>query len=331
MAAQLRGGLIGCGMIAEFHLRGWRRIPEVEIVALADENLARADERRAQFVPEARTYGDLAALLDREDLDFVDILTPPRLHPEHCLLAKQAGVHVICQKPLCDDWEDARALAAAMQDHPRLFVVHENHRHRPWFQEITRRLGEGFFGTPRLLRLEQHDPGAPSKTYRLRDDRGHLLEYGVHLVDMTRALLGEPARVYARLHRLHPEVAGESLAHVVFEYEQTTAVIDIATKPAGLDYGSVLLEGERGEAFYEGTMTRGDTSRFRLAEGATVIADETRSPYQDYVDSFYLFERACTEAMLGGRAVLQTGAENLETLRCTFAAYRAAEQNRVVD
>jgi predicted dehydrogenase len=318
-------------MIAEFHLKAWLRIPQVEIVALGDANAARAEARRAQLVPQARTYSDLAALLEKEDLDFIDILTPPRLHRGHCLLAKQAGVHIICQKPLSDDWEDARTLVARMENYPKLFVVHENHRHRPWFGQVVRRLHEGFFGTPRLLRLEQHDPSAPSKTYRLPSGRGLFLEYGVHLVDMTRALLGEPTRVYARFHPLHPEVTGESLAHVVYEYEQATAVIDIAWKPAGPGRGSALLQGERGEAFYEGTMTAGETSRFRLLQGATIVADETRSAYADYAESFYAFQRACAEAMLGGPPVTQTGAENLQTLRCTFAAYHAAERNRVVN
>ena len=44
-----RGAVIGCGYIAEFHLRGWARIPEVEIVALADPDRARAGQRRDEF------------------------------------------------------------------------------------------------------------------------------------------------------------------------------------------------------------------------------------------------------------------------------------------
>ena len=51
---KLRGAIVGCGMISEFHLRGWQRIPEVEIVALVDPARSRAEERRAQFAPLAR-------------------------------------------------------------------------------------------------------------------------------------------------------------------------------------------------------------------------------------------------------------------------------------
>ena len=51
---KLRGAVYGCGMISEFHLLGWNRIPEAEIVALCNRTVSRARQRRDQFVPSAR-------------------------------------------------------------------------------------------------------------------------------------------------------------------------------------------------------------------------------------------------------------------------------------
>ena len=62
----------------------------------------------------------------------------------------------------------------------------------------------------------------------------------------------------ARLQRINPRVRGESLAHVVYEYPETTAVIDISWKAHGLSQGGVLFVGDAGEAFFEGRMTRGE-------------------------------------------------------------------------
>jgi len=321
-------------MISEFHLRAWRRIPEVEIVALGNRTVHRAEERRAEFAPGARVYADLGEMLAREALDFVDILTPPALHREHCLLAAEAGVHVICQKPLCDTLDDARDLVARMRGHPRLFAVHENHRYRPWFRRVVRLHREGFFGppgAPLFVRLEHLAPSAPEEAYKLATQRGVLLEYGTHLVDMVRALLGEPSRVYARLHRAHPRVRGENMAHVAFEYEGATAVVDVAWKAGGVLQGSALVHGPDGEAYFEGSMTRDLVSSFRVVRGGEVVTDELRSPRDDYVESFYLFERACVDAMLSGGAVEQTGEENLRTLELTFGAYEAAERGAAVD
>jgi predicted dehydrogenase len=328
---KLRGGVFGCGMISEFHLRGWQRIPEVEIVALGNRTISRAEARRDQFFPEARVYGDLAAMLREERLDFIDILSVPWLHREHCLQAKDAGVHIICQKPLCDSLEDARALVAEMVGYPKLFAVHENHPYRPWFRQVAALHREGFFGTPRLLRLEQYDATEPPEAYKNEVALGVLIEYGTHLVDMVLTLLGAPARTYARTHRLNLRTRGETQALVVYEYPESTAVIDIGWKAGGLAHGGFVLEGNRGAALYEGTMARGVSSRFRITHGDAVVIDETRSPYDDYVDSFYRFERECVDGMLAGKPVTQSGARNFQTLAATFAAYRSAETDRIVD
>ena len=328
--SRLRGGLFGCGMISEFHLRGWQRIPEVEIVALGNRTIARAQTRRDQFFPRAQVYDSLERMLENARLDFVDILTVPSLHRAHCLVAKAAGVHVICQKPLSDSLEDARSLVTAMADSPRLFAVHENHRYRPWFQRVHASLQEGLFGQPRVLRLEQYDPTEPPEAYKLRTEAGVLLEYGTHLVDMMVALLRSPTQVYARLHHVNGKMQGESHALVAYEYPESTALLDIAWQDRGIPHGSFLLEGERGSAYYEGTMARGQAARFRLLQDGRVLVDEVRSPYDDYVESFYLLERECVDAMLAGKPATQTGAENLLTLIATFAAYRAAAEARLV-
>jgi predicted dehydrogenase len=324
---KLRGAIVGCGMISEFHLRGWQRIPEVEIVALVDPLRERADVRRARFAPLARVYDTLDDLFsdpDRGAVDFVDILTPPWLHREHCLRAAQAGMHIICQKPLCDRLEDAQSLVAALRSYQRLFLVHENHPYRPWFRDMLQRHGSGFFGRPRFLHLMQHDAREPPERFKAEAERGVLLEYGVHLVDMVRALLGEPHRVTARLDRVNPRVLGESLAHVVFEYPETTAVIDISWKAHGLQQGGVLFVGDAGEAWFEGRMTRGEVSRYRVTAGNTVVVDEQRSPTDDYVEAFYLLEREFVNGMLGGPVPVQQAANNVRTLAATFAAYQAA-------
>src|SRR5579872_2933068 len=204
---RLRGAICGCGMISEFHLRGWNRIPEVEIVALCDATLSRAEHRRAQYAPGAHVYHELEAMLAHERLDFIDVLTTPELHARHCLVARRADLHVICQKPLCPTLQEARALVATMQESPRIFAVHENHRYRPWFQPVRELFLQGTFGNISLLRIEHLVPTEPREPYKNEAKTGVWLEYGSHLVDMMRSLLGDPHRVRARMHRLNPAVA----------------------------------------------------------------------------------------------------------------------------
>ena len=240
-------------------------------------------------------------------------------------------MHILCQKPLCDQLEDAQALVAELREYGRLFLVHENHPYRPWFRDLLRRHQAGAFGRARFLHLVQHDAPEPPERFKSEAERGVLLEYGVHLVDMVRAVLGEPRRVSARLQHINPRVRGDSLAHVVYEYADATAVIDISWKAHGLPQGGVLFIGEAGEAVFDGRMTRGEAARYRVAEGNTVVLDEQRSPTDDYVEAFYLLEREFADAMLGRAAPVQRAEDNLKTLAATFAAYQAGGEGSPID
>ena len=162
-----------------------------------------------------------------------------------------------------------------MDGYPKLFAVHENHPYRPWFQTVLACHRDGKFGTPRFLRLAQYDGKEPPEAYKNEAKLGVLLEYGTHLIDMLLTLLGTPTRVYARLSHGNPRMRGEHLAFVVFEYPETTAVVDIAWKPGGLPHGGFILEGDTGAVLYEGTMTRGTASRFRVTQGDAGVIDET--------------------------------------------------------
>ena len=324
---KLRGCIYGCGMISEFHLRGWQRIPEVEIVGLGNRTVARAEQRRDQFAPSARVYAGLADMLSAEQPDFVDILTTPALHREHCRIARKAGVHVICQKPLADTLADAKAIAEEFDGYGKLFAIHENHRYRPWFQRAVAEV-PGPFTYAKFEHLNATEPG---EMYKNESETGILLEYGSHLIDMMRAVFGEPARVYARTHRLNSSVAGESLVHAVFEYADATAVVEAGWKHAAITQGSVLLAGADTEVFFEGTLTRGTEGRFRVTRAGQVVTDERSSPMDAYVDSFFLLQRECVDAMLGRRpSVTQTAEEHMKTLQCTFAAYESARTRSIV-
>ena len=85
----------------------------------------------------------------------------------------------------------------------------------------------------------------------------------------------------------------------------------------------MLFLGEAGEAFFEGRMTRGDASRFRVTAGDEVVLDQQRSPTGDYLEAFFLLQREFVDGMLGGTAPVQLAVNNLKTLSATFAAYDA--------
>lgn len=322
---KLKGAVVGCGMIAEYHLLGWRRIPEVEIVALVDPNLAQARLRRDALVPAARVFASLQEAFASAEIDFVDILTPPQSHSELCLEAAARKAHVACQKPLCQSPEEAEDLVYRLRHYSKQFCVHENHPWRPWFREIRKRYLDGLFGESLELRISQHEPVEPPEEFKTRSEKGIMLDYGIHLVAMAQALFGEPSHVKANFERINPRVVGESRASVSLEFPMATAQIDVSWQDHGAFEGGFLLKGSRAEARLEGTLTRGESSRFLLIENGKAIQDEIRSPSLDYSQSFYLWQKAFVDAILRGSDPPEPAHSNLKTLRTTFAAYAAAK------
>jgi predicted dehydrogenase len=157
-----------------------------------------------------------------------------------------------------------------------------------------------------------------------------MLEYGIHLVDMMRALLGEPRRVSASFGHINPRVQGESLAVATYQYDGATVIIDIAWKPVGPEHGCLIVEGDRATALYEGTMTRGERARFRLFDAGNLVSDENRTPNDDYAESFYAFQREFITSLLEGSPPPQAAHDNIRTLLATFAAYESAQSQSTI-
>src|SRR5712671_1606238 len=140
--AKLRGGIIGCGYFAQFHIEAWRRIPEVELVAAADPDLARA----RQAAP--RVYSTAEEMLDGERLDFVDIVTRADSHLPLVRLAASRKIPAICQKPMAANWADAVAMVDAADAAGIPLMIHENWRWQPWYRAAKGILDRGEIGQP---------------------------------------------------------------------------------------------------------------------------------------------------------------------------------------
>ncbi|MFI5366989.1 MAG: Gfo/Idh/MocA family protein, partial [Candidatus Binatia bacterium] len=112
-SALRRGAIIGFGNVAAHgHVPGWRDHADFEIVAVADPDPARR-ALAAELIPAVRLYASGDELLQHERLDFVDIATPPTTHGLWIIAAANAGVHVLCEKPLTTLWSEYAALRAA--------------------------------------------------------------------------------------------------------------------------------------------------------------------------------------------------------------------------
>ena len=110
---KLRVGIIGCGWIAEAHLKEYLNMPDVEVVAFADLVPGKAEAFAKKNGAGGRYYLSHADMLDNEELDAVSICTYNCTHAECAIYALNKGINVLLEKPMCVTTEEALAIRKA--------------------------------------------------------------------------------------------------------------------------------------------------------------------------------------------------------------------------
>lgn len=218
--APLRGALVGYGFIgARGHMVAYREREaargDVAIVAIVDTCQARR-ERAAAENPGVRVYADLDAMLAAESasLDFVDIATPPCDHAAIAHAALDAGLHVLCEKPLTTTLDEARDLLRhAMAAQRVLFPCH-NYRHAPVVRAIRSLVEAGRIGRVHSVSLHTmrntHAKGVSEwqpdwRRVHAVSGGGIAMDHGSHSFYLAFEWLGAyPTSVSARMMNLTP-------------------------------------------------------------------------------------------------------------------------------
>jgi predicted dehydrogenase len=256
----MRGAIVGFGEVARHgHWPAYARCGDVTIAAVVE----RTAERRAlaaSLVPGVATFETLDDLASALPVDFVDICTPPALHPEPMLEAIAHGWHVLCEKPFVLEpivLEHVRASAAAAG--VAVVPVH-NWKFAPIIRNATRRYEAGLIGRLRLLDIEvsrlQAAPTADAmhaNNWR-RDPAlaggGILMDHGWHALYLALHWFQQfPLDVDAWCHR-PTDGAVEDEAEVMLTFPDGTASIHL-TWNGEVRRNRIRMTGEHGEIFID--------------------------------------------------------------------------------
>jgi predicted dehydrogenase len=195
--------LIGCGGIAEYHLRAYRAMG-LDVAMLCDRNLARAEKRRAEFYPAAEVGEDYREVLRRDDVAVVDVAIHPAERAEIIGEALRAGKHVLSQKPFVLDLAEGELLVALARERGLRLAVNQNGRWAPHFSYLAAAVRAGVVGEVASVDFSvQWDHTWTEGT--VFDGMRHLvlLDFGIHWFDIaTRFMAGRrPDRVTASVAR----------------------------------------------------------------------------------------------------------------------------------
>ncbi|MBN2448743.1 MAG: Gfo/Idh/MocA family oxidoreductase [Lentisphaeria bacterium] len=195
----VRIGVIGSGGIfRNLHAPHYESTSRAEVVAVADLVAERAGEMAERLGAEA--YTDYRRVLDRPDVDAVDIATQPRPHAEIAMAAAQAGKHILVEKPMCRTVAEADAMIAAAKRAGVLLQVAYMMPYHPVYAKLRELLSDGTLGAPHLAYCHEIGWFRPTHPwlFRREESGGMLVEQAIHTLDAWLWLYGPVASVYAR-------------------------------------------------------------------------------------------------------------------------------------
>ncbi|WP_298876690.1 Gfo/Idh/MocA family oxidoreductase [uncultured Microbacterium sp.] len=294
----LRVAMIGYGFMGAAHSVGWRQAPRmfdlpraVEMTVVVGRN-ADAVASAAEKWGWAESATDWREVIERSDIDIVDIVTPGDSHAEIAIAALEAGKHVLCEKPLANTVAEAEAMAEAAERARARGIrsmVGFTYRRVPAVTLLRDMIAEGAVGTVQQVRAAYRqdwlvDPGMPL-AWRLQKEHagsGALGDIGAHIIDMTQFVTG-------------------------LAVERVTGTLETIVKQRPLQAAGSGLSGSAGEGV--GDVTVDDAAIFtgRLANGALASFEATRFATGR--------KNALTIEVSGDRGALAFDLEDLNSVR----------------
>ncbi|MHB8645456.1 MAG: Gfo/Idh/MocA family protein [Thermomicrobiales bacterium] len=200
-ASRIRVGVIGTGFGAQVHLPAFAALPDFEIVAICGRNDAKV-EAIADAYDIRNTFADYRDLIACSDVEAVTIATPPALHHPAAIAAITAGKHVLCEKPMARNANEAREMFRMAEMHAITAMLSHEFRFVPARARMKELLDEGYIGAIALVQLSFLRP-------LLADARGNAWQWlvdadagggmlgalGSHFVDSMRWWFGEIVEV----------------------------------------------------------------------------------------------------------------------------------------
>ncbi|MEM7559961.1 MAG: Gfo/Idh/MocA family oxidoreductase [Planctomycetota bacterium] len=334
-------GIIGCGMIANFHAKAIADIEGAELVACFNRTAEKAEKLSAEFG--GTVYTDLGELLAHPGLDIVTICSPSGAHMEPCVAAAKAGKHVIVEKPLdvtvdrCD-----QMIAACDAAGVKLATIFPSRFHQS-SKLMKQAVDSGRFGKLALgdayvkwfRTQEYYDSGAWRGTWEL-DGGGALMNQAIHSVDLLLWLMGPAVEVSAHTATLaHERIEVEDVCTATVKFasgalgviEATTAGFPGSLKKIELtgSTGTAILEEEDIIKWEFAETTSEDEQLREEMQGKTMTgggaADPAAIGHHAHAELFRDFLAAINE----DRAPAIDGPEGRKSVELILAIYESAK------
>lgn len=331
-----RVGIVGLGFMSVAHIKGYRQLNDVEIVAVCNPSGRRLDGDLSDVagnvgdqepirldMKQVTAYRDYDSFLAHPDMTVVDICTPTKTHLALCRKALTAGHHVLCEKPLSRSVNECEELVRAVADAPGIFMPAMCLRFWPewaWLKDAIESQRYGQVKAAHFRRVAEAPGWGQANYFRGDESGGALFDLHVHDVDFVQYCFGTPTRVNSTGFS---KVSG-AIDHVLTQYTVDSGACVSAegswAMTAGFGFNmayTVIFES----ATVDYDLSRGDACLKLYAEGneVEVIQPQGRDGYAEELAYFLQCAREncqpTTVSIADGLKVTQICAAEEESIR----------------
>ena len=203
MSHNIRVGVVGPGSMADFlHLPALQSHPQVVVVAICGRDREHTEQVAAKYNV-SNVFTDYKEMIQQGGLDAIVIATPDDLHYAITMQALDAGLHILCEKPLALTEKQAKEMYQKAEKAGVKHMVMFSYRGMPFFQYVHDLIEQDFIGRCYQCEFRYLMGGGHNKNYRWRVDpkraNGIVADLGSHMIDLARWLVGDITRVSAQL------------------------------------------------------------------------------------------------------------------------------------
>jgi UDP-N-acetyl-2-amino-2-deoxyglucuronate dehydrogenase len=337
--------ILGAGMISGLHADALKQSDKAELVAVCDVSEERAQKLVDKFAPSAKVYTSYDEMLQDENVEVINIVTPNHLHTQFVLKAAAAGKHVLCEKPPAMSLEETDQMIAACKKAGVKFGIFVQCRIREPIRLIKEAIENGRFGN--ILRVDAVMKWYRDGNYYLADawrsnrkcGAGVTIQHAFHYIDILQYLMGPGEKVTAEMRNLaHPDVALEDTldARITFKngvrgFVQASTALwpgnDVKIEIYGTE-GSAIMEGAAFSLWQFKNATEADKKIRQAgnADQATAGSDPTALASEDHQ---YVIDD-CVDAIEQDREVCIPCSAVRPTLEIALAMYKSDKENAEV-
>ena len=325
-------GLIGAGRIGRVHAEHLcRRLPDVELVAVADVNEVAAKTCAADFRIPSSTSDYRQLIADRR-LQAVVVCSSTDTHTEVIRAAAAAGKHIFCEKPIDPDLKRIDQALAAVREAAVILQVGFNRRFDANFRRVRQAVAQGEIGEVHQLRITSRDPGPPPIEY-VRRSGGIFMDMTIHDFDMARFLAGsEVEEIYASGSvRIDPAIgaAGDwDTATIMLKFANGAVGVIENSRRAVYGYDQrVEIFGSRGSIAADNNFPNSAV----VSGPANLYRDQPLNFFMDrYLDSYLQEMRDFLHAVRTDGPSPVSGEDGRAPVVMALAARQSCELNRPV-